>query len=366
MKIIILAIIALQSYQLLSCDDVLKKFPEDCELQDRFSEVRNIFREHNRNISDVGEYKAIRFIDRNSWEKNANGQQKPINLIYNPAPATWNVWSQGIDSIFTSENLKNNLQNNLNSSLFLSKSEMSHINKILLTNGFISIKDPSTGSISSAGKMRTSFNTSVGFCWGESYSFIQNSIQNSNNSIKDFEARWEKSSGISIRKAIESVSGKKEKGATLVVDLIIGSNSCNNGQGNFVYYISSRKVEKSIDWVRNFLKYNLKQFQKGTPAISPIELAAVVQKWFVSIHPFADGNGRTSRAIQDLILSHFDLPFAPGGDLQDDSLARSDDYVRNSYAAMRDMVTFLEYCANDLQKGKELTYRCKSTKEINN
>jgi Fic family protein len=45
---------------------------------------------------------------------------------------------------------------------------------------------------------------------------------------------------------------------------------------------------------------------EGKEAIDPILRAAVAHLWFVTIHPFEDGNGRVSRAIADLALARAD------------------------------------------------------------
>jgi Fic family protein len=39
------------------------------------------------------------------------------------------------------------------------------------------------------------------------------------------------------------------------------------------------------------------------PAIDPVLVAAVSHLWFVTIHPFEDGNGRSARAIADMALA---------------------------------------------------------------
>lgn len=41
----------------------------------------------------------------------------------------------------------------------------------------------------------------------------------------------------------------------------------------------------------------------GPPDIDPVLAAAVAHLWFVTIHPFEDGNGRTARAIADMALA---------------------------------------------------------------
>jgi len=45
-------------------------------------------------------------------------------------------------------------------------------------------------------------------------------------------------------------------------------------------------------------------FENATP--DPVVKAAVAHLWFVSIHPFDDGNGRIARAIADLALARAD------------------------------------------------------------
>jgi len=40
----------------------------------------------------------------------------------------------------------------------------------------------------------------------------------------------------------------------------------------------------------------------------PIELAAEMHERLVAIHPFVDGNGRTSRLLMNLILLQYGYP----------------------------------------------------------
>ena len=52
-----------------------------------------------------------------------------------------------------------------------------------------------------------------------------------------------------------------------------------------------------IDWFRTSL---------DDPCLDPLLRAAISHIWFVTLHPFDDGNGRTTRALTDLALSQAD------------------------------------------------------------
>lgn len=41
----------------------------------------------------------------------------------------------------------------------------------------------------------------------------------------------------------------------------------------------------------------------GKPALDPVLIAAISHLWFVTIHPFDDGNGRAARAVADMALA---------------------------------------------------------------
>ncbi len=44
-------------------------------------------------------------------------------------------------------------------------------------------------------------------------------------------------------------------------------------------------------------------YENGSAAVDPVLKAAIAHIWFVTIHPFDDGNGRIARAIADLTLA---------------------------------------------------------------
>jgi Fic family protein len=64
-----------------------------------------------------------------------------------------------------------------------------------------------------------------------------------------------------------------------------------------------KQIEADIDWLTNY-------FLSNKEKLHPVVLAANVHEQFIRIHPFRDGNGRTSRLIMNGILQHFEYPMA--------------------------------------------------------
>lgn len=54
------------------------------------------------------------------------------------------------------------------------------------------------------------------------------------------------------------------------------------------------EMEKLLDWIENETE------------VDPVLKAAISHLWFVTIHPFEDGNGRITRAVTDMILARSD------------------------------------------------------------
>jgi Fic family protein len=63
------------------------------------------------------------------------------------------------------------------------------------------------------------------------------------------------------------------------------------------FTVLSEKMEQLIQW-----------YDEHKEIIHPVELAAELHFRFVYIHPFSDGNGRTSRLLMNLILMKYGFP----------------------------------------------------------
>lgn len=95
----------------------------------------------------------------------------------------------------------------------------------------------------------------------------------------------------------------------------------------------SAMMRSLLDW----LDRNLEE-------LSPVELAAVFHHRFVSIHPFAEGNGRTARLLMNLILMRNSYAFIVSVSRQD-----RDKYIRAlreaDQGSLNDFVNYVARCA---------------------
>lgn len=93
------------------------------------------------------------------------------------------------------------------------------------------------------------------------------------------------------------------------------------------------------------------------PLMSPLRFALYVQKLFVSIHPFAEGNGRTSRFYQDMVLRAYGFPSGPSGDLSyDDTLSNWEKYYKLGLEKFEALAQQLQTCVDN----RSSNYDCES------
>jgi hypothetical protein len=129
------------------------------------------------------------------------------------------------------------------------------------------------------------------------------------------------------------------------------------GKENVVEYVDAiysgdtRANVKLVENILGFVNRMLQQAVRNKPMVwngklmTPGEVAYLVQKFYVGVHPFSEGNGRTSRYLQELILTSFDMPHGSSGDLMDaDILNTFDDYYNLAIQSDKNLVVSVSRC----------------------
>jgi Fic family protein len=70
----------------------------------------------------------------------------------------------------------------------------------------------------------------------------------------------------------------------------------------------SRFMPPSPVEVQPLLREFFRWYDRNKSSMHPVELAAVVHLRFVTVHPFADGNGRMSRLLMNFVLHRHGFP----------------------------------------------------------
>ncbi|GHT16349.1 cell filamentation protein Fic [Bacteroidia bacterium] len=143
---------------------------------------------------------------------------------------------------------------------------------------------------------------------------------NDHNMVKDHQAALEALVAMAKRKEeitpqfIQNISAMVMKTTGSVISAAAGTFDSSKGDWRKLavsvgthYFISYQKVEREVKELCAAI--NVQNKQVTTP-LEVYDLAFDAHFGLVSIHPFADGNGRTSRLLMNYILAYHDLPLA--------------------------------------------------------
>lgn len=341
-------------------------YKRDCDIQDRYQKLQTYFSSEGINVAELAEYRLLRFVDRNSYET-AKKTEMPPSQIYKPAPTTWEVWDSGIRALFADDtqvaallfrsggfNSSEKGYENLNFTLIngaLLKNENGDISRDYLSG--IRRRESKPGTYRQAGDAQVGWTAAIPDC--------KDKVTCAQNSMFKAQQNWEVEYGMNFNEVVREWNGQKPNAATLAVPMTVTPADAGKF---YVAYAPSDLVPAQISWLDIFVKATITRYRANKPLMPPIEFSALVQKWLVTIHPFSDGNGRTSRAVQDFILATFKMPYAPGGDLQNDTLEDFDKYVDLTYDRMENMVLKLEACAEEYRQKQKPSYGCRTVKSM--
>lgn len=136
-----------------------------------------------------------------------------------------------------------------------------------------------------------------------------------------------------------------------------GATADENGSVPMVWAIYSGDSRANLTHVEHALAFfneviaNLKSgkpIKRNDWLLTPMQAAYLLQKFYVGVHPFSEGNGRTSRFLQELLLTSMHAPHGSSGDLMDeDVLTTFASYYEKAIAGQRRVLTTIQNCENE-------------------
>jgi hypothetical protein len=336
----ILALLLFSS-SLFACDEIFKSYPLECSLQDRFIKTKQEFNKLGVNHEYLSAYRTIRFISRKAYESHLKEKKDPNpQMIYKPAPLTWDIWEQG--AIYADSG-------NIDWSKELSLETLKDLHenaivKEIMTKASTILKGARPGKMRSRHtQMAPGFKISC-----EDKTSIQDLEFILNYDLEDSKGNK------LVRLHPKSDVNYSRGGVVMSIDTKYYSicKDRNYGHGFFLY-LESAKVPFAINEWLEMANEGLGKIRTGKKMdVSPVEFMADLQRRFISIHPFGDGNGRTSRFIQDSLLKSLNLPIPASSDISNDLFSPTKKYRQMMVESIKGNMSYLERCLKEHQSGK--------------
>jgi len=316
-----------------SCPQELSSHTFECGIYNRYQSAKNeLATDYDIDIEQLVTYRALRFISDFSWnseyyENNKNVVDYKPRLVYTPIPTTWAFWERG--DAYAQDYLERriNLTPTLEDIIQLHRNVMHE-----LIVGVYSAKKKGAAP----GKLRrgkTKPPRWEALCKKPWTTLTKDEV----DLIKDFDLR------AADGKPIVRKKGRVKKCKGVIVD----------GEQRYALkmeYLKSSRVPVEIQRLVNYMAREWPLVKAGQSELSPVDFVADMQRYFISIHPFGEGNGRTSRMLQDLLVKSFGLPYPPTGKLGNDVTTRKEKYRQMMKDEIEKTTQMLEGCLTEYRE----------------
>ena len=338
---------AIQSYR--------NKLKTECDITNRYRYLKSELNSKYRlALTDISEYQAMRFVRRVNFE-DSKAKEIPVELTYQINRAQYNlpndqkssvIWDNWIKGISQLENIRNGV---VQGRVFdFEALKRAHVGFFQLSS---EVGDdahiPDEGVI----KPPSDYDN---YWWAFETEAEAKSALSIVNTINDHYERMgllpsfpdpRLKKVLDVRQAQKRQPDDRKNVIEYVWVIYSGQTKANKEHVTNILYFANTLMKAAIN--NEHLIWN------GVP-LTPMEVAYLTQKFYVGVHPFSEGNGRTGRLLQELILAVMDMPHGSSGDLMDsDVLSTFPDYYNQ---AMTGQVNVLNTVLNCLTEYSQLSH----------
>lgn len=331
------------------------KLNKECDLSTKYKSLNEKLQTSNQvKLTDIAEYQAIRFVQR-SWLNEAAQAQKPVEIIYQifkdqyalpfaqQSGAVWDDWAVGIQQLEpVIAAFKEGKSFDLAALKKIHRGLFPFYPMIDEHGNFAHEPNP--------GVMKPTISNATDTYWWSldtdaEITSARAIVQNENAHYKKFGLLTE------VPKGVPAYAGN-------ILDVRVAEKRGDSSQKVTALFSGSDVVNRqNTELILGMVDSLMKKARQGQHLVwkgqlfTPGELAYLVQQAYVRVHPFYEGNGRTSRFLQELILVSFNLPHGASGDLMDiDALTESGEYYNKAIEANFALLERMKNCSEEYEQ----------------
>lgn len=327
------------SFSALACPELLRRNPDLCDISDRYESAKIQLKELGIQEPDrMADVLAPRFINFPTWQREKDKFQFSPWHVYSPAPSTWQGWENG--NALLEKSIEINLQNESIRPLSLEvvkafhKSALKDLNE--LAGGFR--KNGEHGVVISK-KWALNRQQREQILKGAGYF----SLTQKDQPLISWTAAV---CNEHITEEIKRTHMFRYFGYLIPETQFFVDEAGVERQCGFMNYPPHEDVPAEMaNWASSVNLQLQSWAETGSPSL--VEIAAHAQRKMIAIHPFRDGNGRTSRFVMDYILMSMNLPAPILADMDNDLYLDEKAWTQEVHEGLERSLETFEKCAQD-------------------
>lgn len=323
-------------------DSYHRKMEIECDLSQRLKAAeRKATSNFGLSLNEITVYQALRYVERYRYE-DAKASDKPVEKIYQLKNSDYNLALRDQLSVIWDNWLLGAKQLEIMRQAVLNGSQVGLKDLLQIHKGFYQLNEErgDFSHIPYPGRLKPQ-GTGKDYAWWKITD--PNEAQQALNIITDNQRHFAELG------LVPTLPASQGPFAAWIVSI---------RPTDGVYSVYSGDTRVNATHLKNyfeFLNTMIGLARAGKPMIwknnlmTPGEVAFFAQQYFIGIHPFAEGNGRTSRLFQELVLSLTGLPLGASGDLmRNDVLITHRDYYVRAIQSTQAQMGLVENCLNNI------------------